>query len=70
MAKLKLRIDLDIDFGVAAQVEVFGFEAVIGVRRKKVVGQDVAMLAKEQIVDLTPEDYAVLTAEESETSEQ
>ena len=35
MPKLKVSIDPDIDFGVVAWAEAFGFQAIVGIRRKK-----------------------------------
>jgi len=68
MPKLKLDIDLGVDFRVAAQVEAFGFEAAVGLRRKKAAGMP--KLSKEDVVDLGAADYKELDSESSEPSDQ
>ena len=69
MPRLKLKIDLDINFSVAATFEAFGLEAVVGLRRK-VARQGVAKLAKGDTVDLTPDEYSELVPEEDTASDQ
>lgn len=70
MPKLTLSIDLDIDFRVSVAVEAFGYEAAVGVRRKKLARQEPQMLAKEGTIDLSPEDYSESASEESSSSEE
>ncbi|HZE52267.1 MAG TPA: hypothetical protein VE111_03200 [Bradyrhizobium sp.] len=69
MPRLKLKIDLDIDFSVAATFEAFGFEAVVGIRRK-VARQGVAKLAKGETVELTPDEYSELVPEKDTALDQ
>jgi hypothetical protein len=69
MPRLKLKIDLDINFSVAATIEAFGFEAVVGLRRK-VGSQAVAKLAKGDTVDLTPDEYSECLPEEDTALDQ
>lgn len=57
MPKLKVTIDPDIDFGVIAWGEAFGFQAMVGFRRKKSVNQGPTTLSKEEIFDLPSDDY-------------
>jgi hypothetical protein len=42
-------IDPDINFGVVAWVEVFGFQAMVGIRRKRIAGR--AQLSDEDTHD-------------------
>ena len=67
MPKLKLKIDLDIDFTVSAMVEAFGFEAVAAIRLKKVAGEVTPKLELGDTVELAPEDYAELSPEKPTT---
>jgi hypothetical protein len=70
MPKLKLRIDLDIDFSVSAMVDAFGFEAVVAIRRKKAAGEISPKLEQGDTVELAPEDYTELIPEKPTTPEQ
>lgn len=67
MPKLKLKIDYDINFSLRVTVEAFGYQAVAGVRPKRVAHQRIPRLKKEEVVGLVPTDYSVLTAEVSMT---
>lgn len=69
MPRLKLKIDLDINYSVAATFEAFGFEAVFGLRRK-IENQDSAKLAKGGTVDLAPVEYSEIMPEDDRTLDQ
>jgi len=57
MPKLKVTIDPDIDFGVVAWAEAFGFQAVVGFRRKRAVKQGSQRASDEEVIDLPEDDY-------------
>jgi len=59
MPKLKLSIDSDINFNVAVTLEAFGLEAMMGVRRKKAVGQ--TKLSDSAVDDLEDESLSANT---------
>ncbi len=71
MEKLRLKIDADIKIRrLVVTVEAFGYEAVVGVHRKMVSGQARPKLAKEEFIELTPDDYSDDTSEKSKMSDQ
>ena len=56
MPKLRLVIDPDVNFGVVAWAEAFGFQAAVGVRLKKISRGSVG-LSDKTIVELPSADY-------------
>ena len=63
MPRLRVKIDYGIDFSVSAAVEAFGHEAMVGLRWRKVVGQQTPKLTKEEVVALEPQEFSEIDSE-------